>query len=228
MSLPFFKKSNLQSIVFFILLFFGLWTLSWLLYKFLAQTVCPQLEASSTYRLLYWVVMKILVWIAFPVLYVKKVLKVKNLNQFLGLQKAKYGIIYGVITSIIWIAISYILSHIQVNQATLNLDFSLTFLWVVTGTPIAEEFTFRGVILPGLQKANLGFWLSNIVTSFLFVLVHCLGWAFQGSLAINLVPMVIGSIFLISLVAGWLRYKADSLYGSTILHAVNNFYSSIT
>jgi membrane protease YdiL (CAAX protease family) len=57
--------------------------------------------------------------------------------------------------------------------------------------------------------------------------MHCLGWAFQGVLQNNLFSISAISILLVSLIAGWLRHKSDSLYSSIIFHSVNNFFASI-
>ncbi|MBN1915497.1 CPBP family intramembrane metalloprotease [Candidatus Dojkabacteria bacterium] len=167
--------------------------------------------------------MKIIVWVVFPIIYIKKNSPFENIKKFIGLQNAKRGILYGLYVSIAWITLSYFFQ----GPPKLNLVFSLTLLWVIAGTPISEEFSFRGIILPGLQKAGMAFWPANIITSVIFICIHCLGWAFQGVLATSLFSVTSCSILLFSLVAGWLRYKSDSLYGSVILHSLNNLFSAL-
>lgn len=224
---PKLRDSSVAKIILFIAVFFALWTGAWLVHDTLADTIWPTLGSSSIQNLLYWAVMKVLVWIVYPVFYVIRYVRPQNRFKFLGLQNLKRGAVYGLTLAFIWVAVSYLIRYLQAGSVTFSLGTSLTFFWVITGTPISEEFTFRGVILPGLQKYGVTFWPANIITSILFLLIHCLGWSFQGTLATNLVPISIGSIILLSLATGWLRYKSCSLYSSIILHSVNNFYSSL-
>jgi hypothetical protein len=216
-----------QKIILFIVIFFALWTAAWLIHNALADTIWPTLDSSHDQNLLYWVIMKVIVWIMYPVLYVSKYIKPEKGKRFIGLQNLKGGAIYGLAAGIIWVAVSYLIRYMQAGPAAFKLTDSLTFFWVITGTPISEEFTFRGVIIPGLQKYGVKFWPANIITAILFLLIHCLGWSFQGALAANLVPMTVGNILLLSLATGWIRYKSGSLYGGIILHSANNLYSSI-
>lgn len=212
-----------KKIIVFVVLFFLLWAIAWLIHNFLSATIWLSLDTSHNQNLFYWAIMKIVVWVVFPVIYIKKVYQSENLNKFFGLQNTKKGIIYGLGASIVWLTLSYFFQ----GSPKFDLIFSLTSLWTITGTPISEEFTFRGVILPGLQKAGMTFWSSNIITSIIFILIHCLGWAFQGVLSINLFSITTGSILLLSLAVGWLRHKSDSLYGSIILHSLNNLFSTL-
>ena len=213
-----------RKIILFVVLFFLLWTVAWLVHILLANTVLPTLKSSNNYDLLFWAAMKIIVWIVFPFYYVRKILRPAGEREFIGLQNVKKGILYGVAAGLVWVAVSYVFH----GQSVFDFTFSFTLLWLITGTPIAEEFTFRGVILPGLQEPGMRFWPANIITSILFFLIHCLGWAFQGALSVNLVPLTAGSILLLSLVCGWLRYRSNSLYSSMILHSINNLLAAIT
>mgnify|MGYP001072849981 CR=1 FL=1 len=216
------ETSAFRKTVLFVVSFFLLWTLAWLLHNLLANTIWPSLTLSHNQALIYWAIMKILVWILFPAIYVRSVFRPESSKQFLRLGNAKRGVAVGLIAGLVWIGLSYLLQ----GRDSFHLAASATVLWTITGTPIAEEFTFRGVILSGLQKAGIRFWPANVITSVIFVLIHCLGWAFQGALTANLNPMLVGSILLLSLTAGWLRQRSNSLYSSVILHAMNNLYSA--
>jgi uncharacterized protein len=213
----------MKKVIIFVISFFALWTLAWLLHILLKATIWPNLSDSRNSGLFFWALMKVIVWIVFPVFYVKKVLVPKDNKKFWGLANTKKGIIYGLIVSAIWVAGSYFLQ----GGASLNIVFSLILVWAITGTPISEELVFRGVILPGLQESGMKFWPANVISSVLFILVHCLGWSFQGVLTQSLFSVTAASIFVLSLVGGWLRHKSGSLYGSIILHTVNNLYSAI-
>jgi len=217
----FFAKYKKTSV--FVALFFLVWTLAWLIHNFLASTIWLSLDTSDNQNLLYWAIIKVIVWVIFPIIYIKRVSPSESIKKFIGLQNAKKGILYGLGASIIWIILSYFFQ----GQPSPDFVFSLTFLWVITGTPVSEEFTFRGIILPGLQKTGMAFWPANIITSVIFIFIHCLGWAFQGVLVTNLFSVTAGSILLLSLVAGWLRNKSDSLYSNIILHSLNNLFSAL-
>ncbi|MFA6272343.1 MAG: type II CAAX endopeptidase family protein [Patescibacteria group bacterium] len=211
----------------FIISFFLLWTGAWILHNLLAETIWQALANSENLNMLYWAVMKMCVWIIFPIFYVKRIFKLPGIEKFCGIHNLKNGIIFGVIASIIWVISSYFVESMKTSQVIFNFAASFTFFWVMTGTPIAEEFTFRGVIQSALQKSGMRFWYANIITSIIFLLMHCLGWAFQGLLQTNLFSISAVGILLVSLIAGWLRYKSDSLYSSIIFHSVNNLFASI-
>ncbi len=216
-----------KKIILFIIIFFILWAGAWLLHDLLEATIWPILGSLNNYNLLYWVIMKILVWVIFPIFYVKKILQVKDNNKLYGLQYLKRGIIYGLVAGLIWFIGSYIIEYFKAGEAVFKITASFTFIWLITGTPFTEEFTFRGVIQPRLQKYGMKFWFANIITSIIFILIHCLGWSFQGTLTTNLFSINAGSILLISLIVGWLRYKSKSVYSSILFHSINNLFSSI-
>jgi hypothetical protein len=209
--------------VLFVISFFALWTTAWLIHNLLAHTVWHALGGSNNYNLFYWALLKLLVWIVFPMFYAKKVMGVGDLKIFLAVRNARRGIVCGAVAGAIWIAVSYIFQ----GYFRFHFVFSLTLVWLVTGTPICEEFTFRGVILPGLQKSGMSFWPANTITAFLFLLIHFVGWTFQGAFINNSSLLIMGSIVLLGLAAGWLRSRSNSLYSSIILHSLNNLYASI-
>ena len=135
----------------FVILSFGLWTTAWLFHNLLAQAVWRSLGGSNNYNLVYWALLKVLVWIAFPVFYAKKVMKVEDLKTFLAIRNARMGIVWGLVAGSIWIAASYVFQ----GDFKFHTVLSFTLLWLLTGILLAEEFTFRGIILPGLQKGGL-------------------------------------------------------------------------
>lgn len=208
---------NVRKTAAFVVAFFALWTSAWMLHEFLA------LSESNNLNLLYWALAKIVVWMGFPYLYVNGIVRPVSAVGFIGLHQAYRGLAAGAIAAIVWVGVAFSVD----GRPALHFVPTLTLLWVITGTPIAEEFTFRGVVLPGLHNGGLGFWKANLVTSILFLLVHCVGWWFQGALRTNLNPQLVGAIVLVSLAAGWLRHKTDSLYSGIVLHAVNNLYASL-
>ncbi len=208
--------------IIFILSFFFLWFLVCGIYYLLSSTIWNALGSSDNLKLFYWAIMQILVWVVFPIFYLKKFYKVTSQKDFTGLKNIKKGLLYGLIIGIIWVSISII-----IQKPSFDVLFSLTLLWLVTGIPIAEEFTFRGIILSMFQQKEIEFWTANIITAILFLLANMLEWAFQGVLSNNLNFLVCGNLLSLSLVLGWLKQESKSLYSSMILHSLNNFVTAI-
>lgn len=87
-----------------------------------------------------------------------------------------------------------------------------------------EEIVFRGYILQRLA-ARLPFRRANLVTSFLFVLIHVPRWI-RDDRAIGL-GLLGAALFLLafSLLLGWILKKSDSLWACMLAHAIGNFTS---
>ncbi len=77
--------------------------------------------------------------------------------------------------------------------------------------PIAEEIGFRGILLDGLLKTCCRPWLSILISSLAFGLLHGLV-GFTGA-------------FLFGIVIGWLYWRTRSIIPCIIIHIVNNSIS---
>jgi membrane protease YdiL (CAAX protease family) len=213
-----------RTTVLFVILLFALWTTAWLIHNLLAHTAWLAVGSSKNHDLIYWASMKVLIWVVFPVSYAKTIMRVEELKTFLAIRNAGRGIVFGIVAGTIWIAASYIFQ----GHFRFHFVWSFTLLWLLTGTPICEEFTFRGVILGGLQRSGMEFWPANTITALLFLLIHFVGWTFQGAFIHNFSLLVTGSIVLLGLANGWLRFRSNSLYSCFILHSLNNLCASIS
>lgn len=87
-------------------------------------------------------------------------------------------------------------------------DLILAFVALVVLPPIAEELLFRGYLFGKLRAQN-GFWISTIITSLLFGLVHL-----QWNVGVD--------TFVLSIFLCILREKTGSLWTSMILHGLKN------
>jgi len=91
----------------------------------------------------------------------------------------------------------------------------------VAFSPVSEEILYRGFVLNEFRE-RIGFWSANLLTSFLFVLIHWPHWlwatGFKPWMAITSVTMFILSLFL-----GYLVKLADSIWPAVAAHILNNF-----
>lgn len=216
-----------RKIILYIALFFSLWIIAWIANVALSETIWPALKTSHNVSLLYWSIMKVLIWVVVPFFYAKKFISSIDIKSLFGLQNIKKGFIYGLAGTTVFLVGSHIIAYITRGQVQLELVLSPTLIWVITGTPISEEFNMRGIVQTSFLKNGMRFWPANIIASLIFLLIHIVGWSFQGGLSNLLQLETVGSILIVSLFAGWLRYKSNSLYSGIILHAANNFFSSI-
>jgi uncharacterized protein len=87
---------------------------------------------------------------------------------------------------------------------------------VILGAPLAEELIFRGQIFTALSQTRIGFIGATLLTSVAWSLLHYSGnW------------VLVGLIFLMGLVLGWLLYRFGSLWVTMICHAVWNMSTSL-
>lgn len=85
----------------------------------------------------------------------------------------------------------------------------------------SEEVLFRGFILQKV-KGFSKFWIGNLISAFLFALIHIVGWLIQGQ---NVEHWGFG-IFLFALITGVIFKKTNSLWSCLIIHIFNNFIST--
>lgn len=210
------------SLIIFIIGIFLLWVAAWLLH----QSWLGFLNRQTGYELTYWATMKALVWVVYPWLYWRK--KLPNLRDFIGLSPTtmQRGYRWGSIATVIWL-VGLLLVNLLTKKEFVGVDTWATYIYVITLTPIFEEIMFRGFILSGLQKLGMEGKRANVVTTVLFILIHCVGWAFQGVLVHTLGSTVWISIALVSLVAGFIRIHSGSLRASILLHMGNNAFAGL-
>lgn len=87
-------------------------------------------------------------------------------------------------------------------------QYVLAFFMLVVLPPVFEEILFRGYLFGRLNK-KMGFWLSTLVTSFVFGLVH-----FNWSVSID--------VFVLSLFLCYLRRDSGSIVPGMLLHGMKN------
>lgn len=152
--------------------------------------------------------------------------KRKTSREELGLQRlpgwmdilwAPAGmILYLILTTIVTALSMAFLTFVDYSQAqetgfaelATQPEYVLAFISLVIIAPIAEEILFRGYLLGKLRK-YAPLWVSVLITSALFALVH-----FQWNVAID--------VFVLSIVLCFLRVVSGSLWPSILLHMMKN------
>jgi len=126
-------------------------------------------------------------------------------------------IAYVILSALLVIFAQYFLPFIDFNQVQdtgfsqliHGYEYVLAFLTLVVIAPIAEEVLFRGYLL-GKLRAHISTWLSVLIVSVLFAIVH-------GAWNVGI------DVFALSIVLCLLRIFTKNLWPSIILHMTKNF-----
>lgn len=192
--------------------------------KYLTSSTIGQLLLNA---LLYLIA--VLVVIGLPYWFVRFVLKkpqvTGSIKRILGIDKPFVWRNIGLLllcfvgyfaATIIFSSLASLLPWVDTNQAqdvgfknlSGSTDLILAFVALVVLPPIAEELLFRGYLFGKLRQEN-GFWVSTIITSLLFGLVHM-----QWNVGVD--------TFVLSIFLCILREKTGSLWTSMLLHGMKN------
>lgn len=117
-------------------------------------------------------------------------------------------IIVAAITSNLSFVDSEQLQDIGFEDISVLYEYILVFIALVILPPIAEELLFRGYLF-GRIRERFGFWVTTIVVSIIFGIVHL-----QWNVGIDVAVL---SIFLC-----YLREKTGTIWASMVLHAIKN------
>jgi membrane protease YdiL (CAAX protease family) len=96
------------------------------------------------------------------------------------------------------------------------------FVWSFTGV-FAEELVFRGVILVEALILFSPFW-AIILSAILFVFIHIPGWVL---LSLPVDGLEVATVFLVGLIAGWLRWATGSIWPAVAAHWANNIGAAL-
>src|ERR1044072_4771851 len=172
------------------------WVSAWLLYK--QVNLAAQ---SSLIEFVYWTIAKLIIWIL-PIVVIIKYWVRQPLIDYLSLREWKKGVKAGAVIGLVFIGLSFILDLFMRSFALPKI--TIGFFSAVFLTPVLEETVFRGYVLGALEKSGYGFWRSNFVAALTFLGIHLPGWYFRKS-SILTQPILIFSIFLIGLIAGYAK-----------------------
>jgi membrane protease YdiL (CAAX protease family) len=123
-----------------------------------------------------------------------------------------YVLLTMVVTSLAMVVLPFIdFNQVQdtgFTNVTTQGELILAFIMLVLVAPISEELLFRGYVLGKLRKYT-ALWVSILITSLLFALVH-----FAWNVGVD--------VFALSIVLCILRVVSGSLWPSIMLHMLKN------
>lgn len=113
--------------------------------------------------------------------------------------------------------ISMFITLIYLIMNGFKIDITSTNFYILIGSALAglfEEIPFRGFYLRAFNEQS-GFWKANLITSFLFAIIH-LESVLQGDV------IQILMLFIIGIWLGYIHEKTKSLWSPIIVHMVYN------
>jgi membrane protease YdiL (CAAX protease family) len=157
----------------------------------------------------------VLFFITPVILYLKLKDRVNPL-EFLKLNNnIKEGLLKALLINILFITV-LIIKKILLGGSPLN--FNIGILWVSGSlVGIFEEIPFRGFILQKLL-VHTNFIAANLLTTVLFISIHIPLWLSTG---VNILDSI-KSVFVVSLILGYLFKEYKSLWIPIICHSVFN------
>ncbi|MBX4265663.1 CPBP family intramembrane metalloprotease (plasmid) [Clostridium estertheticum] len=142
-------------------------------------------------------------------------LKLKDKVNPIEFLKLNNNIKDGLFISILFVIV-LIVKRFIVGGEPINLNIGI--LWVSGSlVGIFEEIPFRGFVLQKLLN-HMDFILANLLTTVLFVSIHIPIWILSD---VNIVSSI-KSIFIVSLILGYLFHEYNSLWVPIMCHSIFN------
>lgn len=206
----------------FAALLYAAWTGAWMLEQAIESR--GVWLTSSGQRSLYWLLMKLLLWIIPSMLFIRWT--GRRVGAVMGLGRVRAIFLWGGGVGLA-LGLTTVIVKLVGHQPFFASPLGWALFSGVIVAPVVEEITFRGAILGALER-RFPFGIANAATSLLFLGAHLPGWYFQGCLWANLKTPVGGalSIFLLGLVFGYVAHRSRSVAAGTLTHALNNLFNS--
>lgn len=199
---------------------YAAWSGAWLLSRWLEkQAILPGLPFD---RFVYWLVMRILLWVIPSVAIIRR--SGKSMREVLGAGRVKAILLWGGIIGLVWGGKTPLFNMLS-NQPLHPIVWDWSFVTAVIYAPLVEEITFRGAIM-GALETRMSFLVSNLITGVLFLLIHFPGWYFDSffSSGIMAVASAALGILLLGWIFGYIAHRSKSIIASTLAHMLNNFF----
>lgn len=210
--------------------FFGLFYIAWIFRATWFYSKVDAFISNPWTAVLFSDLIKIMLWVMPAVFYITRLdqqdpRKVMRINTRVDLQGMKLA---GVVTVLYFTGVfttEYFLSHRTLRPLfESSLPHLLNVLFMMFISPFAEEFLFRGFVLPKLQETHR-FWSANIWQSFLFTAMHWPFWIWSTGINTALLLLTV-SLFAIGLLLGWITQRTNSIWPAIGVHILNNFLVS--
>lgn len=215
------RNQNMAGIALaYVFALFAAWSGAWLLSRWLEkQAILPGLSFD---RFLYWLVMRILLWVIPSAAIIKR--SGRSMREVLYASRVKEIFLWGGVIGLIWGGKAP-LFNILAGKPLHTIVLDWPFVTAVLYAPLVEEITFRGAVMGSLES-RMGFLASNLLTGVLFLLIHFPGWYFDGFLASGLTIVASSAlgILLLGLIFGYIAHRSKSVIASTLAHMLNNFF----
>jgi membrane protease YdiL (CAAX protease family) len=181
-------------------------------------------DSTPACRFAWWTGAKLIAWLL-PTWFLLRHCADASAS-WLGLRTGK-GLGLALLWSLLWIGIQEagVSLHLPLfSRPAADLAWSALVTSLLVA-PLFEELMFRGAMLRVMKAGGYGRGVSVLVCAVAFALLHVPGWIFRRGLD----PAIGGaflSIWAFGTVAGWLAWRAPSLWAPILLHAANNFWST--
>jgi membrane protease YdiL (CAAX protease family) len=200
----------------YLLLFYGFW-IGWV------YLIYPPMQTLGTATLAYAlanIAARLLLWVIPVFLYLRYIDHVSPVAYLKLNHYWKRGILLGLVLSLLnflGMLLRFGPPHLSMHYVTWNNVLSTSIL-----IGFFEEVPFRGFLFQKLQE-KFPVWISNLLSSLLFLCIHLPGWIMLHTLTWS--NMV--SIFVLGVIFAILFYFSKTLWSSIITHSLNDFLSSV-
>ena len=198
-------KVSKKVVVFYSILFYGVWSLFEL---WLKPVIDSQFIKTVIIKNLIWTVPAVyliyhfssMMFIPFKEMFTRKVNWLKWLPLFLGF-------------TIYLLAGCYVTKGEIALSSDFNLDLIIIFLFV----GLTEELVFRGWLLNATID-NRNKWLAILINAFLFLLIHFPIWIQEGVLAENILSLDFIVVPILSVIFSLSFIKSRNIFVPIVLH----------
>jgi len=213
-------KQNLVLLLLYTFAFFSIWAIYEIFFRSIVH------NDNTVLNIIIRNSIKIMVWTV-PVLVILKYYYKVNPISYLKLDSnIKKGVVWGIIVGLLFVMYG-VASNYIFGTGEFNFKFSI-YRWLhhVILIGFTEEFVFRGFLFQKIQE-SAGFWVANIISAVLFVLIHFPRWYTDGILLGDFIYLLNSIVFafVFSLLQGYLLKRTKSLWACMIVHSLNNMIS---
>ena len=219
------KRLSTKAFVIYIAAFFVVWSLRATVFIHIDESI-----TSDAGKNVYSNALKLTLWVL-PALITLAALRMKPLNYLkLTTPLSTRGLIVSALVVFVWLSL-VVFGESLIQSKSIGVLLSRKaplWLGILAGvflSPIWEEILFRGFFLNRLNE-SVSFWKSNLISAFLFALVHAPYWVSKNGFSGPVIKDLV-NVFLLGCLFGWVMKKTNSLWPAIGAHIANNFVSGL-